>query len=106
MQRLPSELQLVDGQMGELNMMRPQERRVKLHIFCLYYEILLAVYAKQTSTESLAVTDHNMWPSCGDQQQISAVKKLLEATHQLTVADIRLDMYVCYFTAYSNVVRD
>ncbi|PTB51243.1 hypothetical protein M431DRAFT_237850 [Trichoderma harzianum CBS 226.95] len=92
MQRLPSELQLVNGQMGELNMMRPQERRVKLHIFCLYYEILLAVYAKQTSTESLAVTDLNMWPSCGDQQQISAVKKLLEASHQLTVADIRLDM--------------
>ncbi|KAL6821303.1 hypothetical protein V8C40DRAFT_275886 [Trichoderma camerunense] len=92
MQRLPSELQLVDGQMVGLNMMRPQERRVKIHIFCLYYEILLAVYAKQTSAESLAVTDLNMWPSCGDQQQTSVVKKLLEASHQFTVADVRLDM--------------
>ncbi|KAL6788609.1 hypothetical protein J3E68DRAFT_415285 [Trichoderma sp. SZMC 28012] len=92
MQRLPSEVQLVDGQMVGLNMMRPQERRVKIHIFCLYYEILLAVYAKQTSSESLAVTDLNMWPSCGDQQQTSAVKKLLEASHQFTVADVRLDM--------------
>lgn len=106
MQRLPSELQLVDGQMVGLNMMKPQERRVKIHIFCLYYEILLAVYAKQTSAESLAVTDLNMWPSCGDQQQTSAVKKLLEASHQFTAADVRLDMYVCYSNAYSNVVRN
>ncbi|KAJ4856552.1 hypothetical protein T069G_09920 [Trichoderma breve] len=90
MQRLPSELQLVDGQIVGLNTMRSQERRIKLHIFCLYYEILLAVYAKQTSTESLAVTDVIMWPSFGDQQQTSAVKKLLEASHQFTVADVIL----------------
>ncbi|KAL7955943.1 hypothetical protein V8C34DRAFT_290103 [Trichoderma compactum] len=92
MQRLPSELQLVDGQMVGFNTMRSQERRIKLHIFCLYYEILLAAYAKQTSAESLAVTDLNMWPSCGGQQQTSAVKKLLEASHQFTVADVRLDL--------------
>ncbi|KAL7782078.1 hypothetical protein V8C43DRAFT_319308 [Trichoderma afarasin] len=92
MQRLPSELQLVDGQIVGLNTMRSQERRTKIHIFCLYYEILLVVSAKQTSAESLAVTALNMWPSCGDQQQISAVKKLLEASHQFTVADVRLDL--------------
>ncbi|KAL6693739.1 hypothetical protein J3F84DRAFT_379790 [Trichoderma pleuroticola] len=95
MQRLPLELQLVDGQMVGLNTMRSQERRIKLHMFCLYYEILLAVHGKQTSAESLTVTDLNVWPSCGDQQQTSAVKKLLEASHQFTVADVRLDLS-CY----------
>ncbi|KAL5089198.1 hypothetical protein Trisim1_005761 [Trichoderma cf. simile WF8] len=92
MQRLPSELQLVDDQMVGLNTIRSQERRTKIHIFCLYYEILLAAYAKQTSAKSLTFTDLNMWPSCRDQQQTSAVKKLLEASHQLTLADVRLDM--------------
>ncbi|KAL7907819.1 hypothetical protein GGI35DRAFT_68919 [Trichoderma velutinum] len=44
MHRLPSELQLVEGRMIGLDMMRSQERRIKLHVFCLYYEIILAVY--------------------------------------------------------------
>lgn len=93
MRRLPSEVQLVDGQMVGLNTTRSQERRTKLHIFCLYHEILLAVYAKQRSTESLSITDLSLWLSSGgDEQHISLVKRLLEASHQFTVGDVRLDL--------------